>query len=116
MAEKSKSDFTNEEKQEALDFNSIEDVQFKELVVEAGNDKNAENGAATLPTSRYDDQGIRVAEPPYFCRSRLACVFLACVFLACVFLACVCVPIHCTVSANIPVRHRDSTNFERKHF
>ena len=55
MAEKSKRDFTNEEKKEALDFNSIEDVQFKELVVEAGNVKNAEKGAATLPTSRYDD-------------------------------------------------------------
>ena len=78
MAEKSKHALTNEEKKEALDFNSIEDVQFKELVVEAGNDKNAENGAATLPTSRYDDpfyQGCGAApflpEPPSLCLSSL---------------------------------------------
>ena len=40
---------TNEEKKEALDlFNSFDGGLFKELVLEAGNDKNSEKGAGMV--------------------------------------------------------------------
>ena len=45
--EKHKRSFTQEERKAAMDlFNSFESGQFKVLVLEAGNDKNAEKGAA----------------------------------------------------------------------
>ena len=41
--------FTNEEKKEALDlFNSFDGGQCKELVLEAGNNKNSEKGAGMV--------------------------------------------------------------------
>ena len=41
--------FTNEEKKEALDlFNSFNGGQCKELVLEAGNNKNSEKGAGMV--------------------------------------------------------------------
>ena len=41
--------FMNEEKKEALDlFNSFDGRRFKELVLEAGNDKNSEKGAGMV--------------------------------------------------------------------